>query len=136
MFEKGIYALIFKISSCEIKVGKLGKLKFEGKYVYIGSNQRGGRIKRHLKKDKVQKWHIDYLTNSSKIELIITMPLTKKFEEKLAKNLVKKFEVVKNFGSSDCKDSGHLFKFVPNLLTELKKFAKNEQTKIIYHIIK
>ncbi len=136
MFEKGIYVLIFEIPSCEIEVGKLGKLKFEGKYAYIGSNQGGGRIKRHLKKGKIQKWHIDYLTNKSRIKHIATMPLTKDFEEKLAKLLVKKFEVIKNFGSSDCRDSGHLFKFVPELLNELKKFSKKEQTKITFHTIK
>ena len=136
MFEKGIYVLIFEIPRYNIKVGKLGNLKFEGKYAYIGSNQGGGRIKRHLKKNKIQKWHIDYLTNKAEIQQVITLQLSKEFEEKLARTLIKKFKVVKNFGNSDCKDLGHLFEFLPTLLNEVTIFAKNEKAKITFHIIK
>ncbi len=122
-FPKGIYVIVLDLPDIEIGVGSLGRMRFSGKYAYVGSNQRGGRIERHLRKGKVRKWHIDYLTERGKIELVLTMPLKKSAEEELAKFLARRFEVIRGFGNSDCRDPGHLFRFEKRLVNEVKKFA-------------
>jgi Uri superfamily endonuclease len=58
-----------------IRVGSLGTFTFApGFYLYIGSARGPGglraRIERHLRKDKVKRWHIDYLTASSSFRLV------------------------------------------------------------------
>lgn len=104
-----------------MNVGRLGKISLGGKYAYVGSNQRGGRIERHLRKGKTRKWHIDYLTEAGRVEEILTMPLGKESEVELARELSP--PAVKNFGSSDSKDMGHLFKVSPGLMDKIQRFA-------------
>jgi len=123
MFPRGIYVLVLRVNG-KLKVGKLGEINFRGRYAYIGSNQRGGRIERHLRKGKKKKWHIDYLTEVGEVEKVIVLPgLCREFEEKLAKKL-EKFECVRGFGNSDCRDRSHLFKFSDKLEKEVMGFAK------------
>ena len=120
--------LIIETEKTRVCVGSLGELEFEGKYAYVGSNQSGGRIERHIRKTKTKKWHIDYLTEVSKVKGVVTMPLEKKYEELLARKLSENFEVVRKFGSSDCSDKGHLFQFSLMLVDAVKKFAVNTGT--------
>ena len=82
---KGIlYVLILKTEAQQIKVGALGELEFNGTYAYVGSDQRGGRLTRHMKKNKIMKWHIDYLTNVSTVLGAWTFDLPQKMESELA----------------------------------------------------
>ena len=124
MFPKGLYVLIIDVPSTKIAVGRLGELEFSGRYGYVGSNQSGGRIKRHLKKGKVKRWHIDYLTEIGKVVSVVTMELGKGYEEDLARRLSKKFEFIKNFGNSDCKDDSHLFLVSDGFFEEINKFVQ------------
>ena len=100
MFPKGIYVLIVETKKARVCVGSLGELEFEGRYAYVGSNQSGGRIERHLRKNKTKRWHIDYLMETGRARGVITIPLGKMHEEALAKKLSERFRVVRNFGSS------------------------------------
>ena len=114
----GAYLLAIKLKKpIQIKVGKLGNLKFKkGYYVYVGSALKNleKRIERHFKKEKKTKWHIDYLLASkfASLECAIVFLSTKKIEclisEKISK-FAKGF--VKKFGSSDCKCKSHLYYF-------------------------
>jgi len=70
---RGTYCLIL---SCKkdfsTPVGKLGILNFsEGGYIYIGSALNGlsNRLARHLRKKKKLYWHIDYLLESSYLDI-------------------------------------------------------------------
>ncbi|MEM0379491.1 MAG: GIY-YIG nuclease family protein [Nanopusillaceae archaeon] len=112
---RGIYLLLLEcLNECEIKIGKLGKVRFKkGNYIYVGSamNNLEKRILRHLKKDKKLKWHIDYITTNDNfvIRKIFIKESNKKEEEKISKKFEKYFSFIENFGNSDCNDKSHLF---------------------------
>ena len=106
------YILVIRVLKfLSVKIGKLGLIKFRPDlYVYVGSAKRNfsSRIKRHLAKNKKKFWHIDYLL-AKKNTIVEKVYFTKrKNEYQLARGLVK-FPYIKNFGSSDCKCSSHLF---------------------------
>ncbi len=131
---KGSYVLIIKVlRNKEIKIGKLGNIYFKrGFYAYVGSAMNGleKRIERHLKLEKKMKWHIDYLLMHAIIRDVFYKESDEKEECKIANYLIKKFEYVNKFGSSDCNCKSHLFfgkynKFVEELLKLRMKRLKN-----------
>ncbi|MQY66120.1 MAG: DUF123 domain-containing protein [Clostridia bacterium] len=67
-------------------------------------------LKGILRKSKRNFWHIDYLLEYVKILGIIYV-LTSHGENecKIAFHLGKKFKLIENFGSSDCRCRNHLF---------------------------
>ena len=113
---KGAYILeLFLSKDTKIKIGKLGKLLFnKGHYYYCGSAQNNldKRIERHKRKKKLIHWHIDYLTINKNFKVISAKKYETNQKEKecqLAKELLKKYLPINNFGSSDCKCISHLF---------------------------
>lgn len=118
---RGSYVLIVKVKrDLNLRIGKLGKLKFKkGFYCYVGSAlgknvSLENRLKRHFKKRKKLKWHIDYLLSNSSISLesALIFPSKRKIECKLSRIIEKQADsTIKNFGSSDCKCKGHLYWF-------------------------
>lgn len=82
----------------------------EGYYYYSGSAQKNliKRIERHLRKDKIIHWHIDYLTSSDncRITRIMLFPNADRDNECLTVNLlIEKYGLTipaPGFGSSDC----------------------------------
>ena len=102
-------------------MGKLGQFHFKkGTYFYVGSAQRNlsARLKRHSNKQKLLKWHIDYLSSKARMLGAITIPGPRKHECELVKELGEMFEVpVLGFGASDCHCKGHLF-YAPELFTK------------------
>ncbi|MBE6524640.1 MAG: GIY-YIG nuclease family protein [Thermoplasmata archaeon] len=115
MRRKGTYViLIFLGSDTEIRVGALGTFRFsEGVYCYVGSALGGldPRIRRHLRKDKVLKWHADYLTTrADSCRAYISYP------DYIPECDLARIAVacgmepsVKGFGCSDCGCYTHLF---------------------------
>lgn len=126
---KGIYCLVIKVKSpTKIKVGKLGRIKFEkGYYTYVGSalNNLKARIARHLKTRKKLRWHIDYLLASPKVEIEqILTKVTKKRLECIFNKKIQKFGIeIKGFGSSDCNCKSHLTYF--KNFNKCKEIVKN-----------
>ena len=127
--DEGIYLLlIFKHKGEEIKVGALGKIKFDvGYYVYVGSAQRNlrKRIERHFRKEKKIRWHIDYLLSHAKILDFYAKNYPKPYEEKIAIKLGKKYSYVPNFGSSDSRALSHLFKIEKGDWLAIKEFLRD-----------
>ncbi len=114
---KGCYCLVIHLyKTCEIEIGKLGKVNFnKGHYVYVGSamNSLNARLKRHLSDEKKIHWHIDYLLkndNATIVEIIYNIS-EEKIECELSQLISKKSEHIKNFGCSDCKCESHLYYF-------------------------
>jgi sugar fermentation stimulation protein A len=114
----GAYIVVLYLNSNKrIKVGRLGKIYFKkGFYCYVGSaigkTKIEKRCKRHLKKNKKLRWHIDYLRKESSIVKIIAFESKKKIECKIAKKILKIANgYIEKFGSSDCKCVSHLFYF-------------------------
>lgn len=99
----------------EVEVGKLGSFLFsKGTYVYVGSAKKNikARVMRHLKREKKQRWHMDYLRPYIQVVKAISFPLHK--GECSMKDFVEEhfqgFSPVKGFGSSDCRCTSHLLK--------------------------
>lgn len=112
---KGCYCLIINVDGkMELKIGKLGKIKFKrGYYVYVGSamNSLKSRIRRHLSEDKKLHWHVDYLLKKAKIRDVIYNESTRKIECELSEYISKKTDGIKGFGCSDCECESHLYYF-------------------------
>ena len=110
---KGSYIIVCRLATARtIAVGKLGDLFFEdGIYAYVGSAMGGlgARIKRHLRKEKKKRWHIDYLLEFSQIIDLVPLESPTRCECEIAANLARHFRPIYGFGSSDCKCKGHLF---------------------------
>lgn len=110
---KGAYCLILHLPKIsQIKIGGLGLIKFKkGYYAYIGSAMSSleSRIRRHLSRRKRVFWHIDFLLRKAEIKEILVFESDRKIECEISERLSKKFESIKNFGSSDCRCKSHLF---------------------------
>ena len=63
---KGVYAVLLRLEQpTEFEVGKLGQVRIPAGYcLYFGSALGGlaGRVRRHLRRRKKLRWHIDYIT--------------------------------------------------------------------------
>ncbi|RLG09707.1 DNA/RNA nuclease SfsA [Candidatus Pacearchaeota archaeon] len=124
--NKGAYLLILNLEKFKkIKIGALGIKNFKpGYYVYVGSAMKNliHRIKRHRRKNKNLKWHIDYFLKKAKILTDIPIIASEKLECQIAKDLYKICDgFIYRFGSTDCKCKTHLFYFAENPL-ESDKF--------------
>jgi len=124
--SRGAYTLvIFVPSTILLKIGGLGERKVEkGYYAYTGSalgrgaSSLGGRILRHLRKDKRKRWHIDYLLSSGDVEVkaVLIMITEKRIECDINQRIMMGLNPtvpILNFGSSDCmrKCKSHLLYF-------------------------
>ncbi|MCM8771540.1 MAG: DNA/RNA nuclease SfsA [Candidatus Omnitrophica bacterium] len=123
--DKGNYLILGKLNNdIYLKIGYLENLFFKkGYYIYVGSamNSLTARIKRHLKINKIKKWHIDYfipylndlksisIRSSENLECLVSNEL-----EKISNG------IIKNFGSTDCKCKSHLYFFENNPLCNEK----------------
>ncbi len=113
----GSYVLIVDLPiPITIQAGSLGERNFSsGYYAYVGSAMGGlmPRLRRHMRKDKTPRWHIDYLTKKGSISTIIISESMLRVECSIAKALEPQFASVAGFGCSDCKCRSHLF-FTPH----------------------
>ena len=110
--DRGIYFLLIRCEGRRIHVGSLEYLNFpSGYYIYVGSAQRNlrKRIERHLSTHKKLRWHIDYFLQYARIIGILAVPLEKKWEEKMAMEMSRKYPYVRGFGCSDTGAPSHLF---------------------------
>lgn len=77
----GGYVLFLRLTkTIAVHIGKKGRFLFkEGLYIYIGRAGRGlpARLRRHYKRRKTARWHIDYLTRlfSVRIEEVLIFPV-------------------------------------------------------------
>lgn len=111
-----LYAVTYHLTESikGISIGKLGQFDFEaGYYVYVGSAKRNikARIARHLKLEKKNRWHIDYLRPYLEVQSVQSYP-EGEGECQLFQQLKSDHNAnvpVKGFGSSDCNCDSHLF---------------------------
>jgi len=112
---RGNYTLLFFVQvSKQIVIGRLGSGNFQrGCYAYTGSAfgkgslGLGGRVRRHIRKDKVERWHIDYLLSDKDVNLtaIVAGIMSRKMECAINRCLREMFRAhipFLGFGSSDC----------------------------------
>ena len=110
---KGSYILLIRLAKGRvITVGKLGDILFlPGYYVYVGSAMSviEARVNRHLREDKKQHWHIDYLLDKASIIGIGICETENRAECTIAQVLDSEFDAIPGFGCSDCQCRSHLF---------------------------
>lgn len=127
---KGIYILLIDVSkNIEVKVGSLGKIKFnKGIYAYVGSAQNNieKRVERHKRKNKKIFWHIDYLLTNrfAKVIKVFYKESGKEEECRSAQKLIKTEIPIPGFGCSDCNCKSHFFKI--KKLENIKKLGIKE----------
>ncbi len=116
--KPGTYLLLFESGKRgEVKVGKVGVLQVRfGFYLYVGSAFGPGglraRLERHTREDKVNHWHIDYLSRHLQLVEIWFTDAPRKIEHQVAGFVSSHLEVglpLVGFGSSDCECDAHLF---------------------------
>ncbi|MDQ7823782.1 MAG: DNA/RNA nuclease SfsA [Candidatus Eremiobacteraeota bacterium] len=119
--DRGSYLLLMELDHpITISVGSLGELSLKpGYYIYAGSamSNLSDRISRHYKENKTVHWHIDTFRSHARIIDDFPVRSSKRLECELARAL---FSIsaycVPDFGSSDCRCAGHLFRFKSNPL--------------------
>lgn len=119
--DKGLYILLIEARG-EIKVGKLGKFWFNGRYLYVGSARGPGgfkRVERHLaiasapgKRERPRRWHIDYLLEAGKLLQVWLLPDPGLTECELVQRLIARGArpAVPGFGASDSPCETHLLR--------------------------
>ncbi|MFN3740243.1 MAG: DNA/RNA nuclease SfsA [Thermodesulfovibrionales bacterium] len=112
--DKGSYILCGILSKDRtVKIGGLGRINFKkGYYLYTGSamNSLSSRLRRHMRKHKTLKWHIDYLIPHLKDLRPIPIRSSESLECILS-NELKRISggYIPHFGSSDCSCESHLY---------------------------
>jgi sugar fermentation stimulation protein A len=115
--DKGSYLVIFYNHRPFKKViGSLGEREFKkGYYVYVGSAMQAldKRIKRHLRKNKKIRWHLDHISpGCMKMEKVYPIRRRDRVEEALARCLLEICDgYVMGFGASDSGLPSHFFYF-------------------------
>lgn len=111
---KGAYALVIRLRAAAPLPDRFGGSLGSGLYCYFGSAHGPGgiraRCRRHMRRDKAKRWHVDWLTTRAETIEAIARPGMK--ECALAAALLELPGVsapVAGFGSSDCrKCAAHL----------------------------
>jgi Uri superfamily endonuclease len=114
----GTYILLLRLPRrATVRIGRLGPQLFErGYYAYAGSALSGleSRIRRHLRAEKANRWHIDYLREVATVEGIWVLPGPERLECRVAADLLgipSAQSGPRGFGSSDCHCRTHLVHF-------------------------
>lgn len=124
MTDSGLYVLwIYLPAERRIRVGALGEFTFQpGMYAYVGSAQRSrtARVRRHLRREKAMRWHIDYFRPCGEVISISYVDGGREAECRLVEALLngaKGRRAVPRFGDGDCGCGGHLLHF-PDVLAD------------------
>ena len=88
-----------------VTVGRLGKFLFPaGRYVYTGSAKRNfeARIARHMRTEKILRWHIDWLLAAPGVGITGVRRSIK--DECVLNQSIRGSVVAPGFGASDCRE--------------------------------
>jgi len=110
----GRYQIVIRVrEQCSIEIGRLGMFRFPaGYYIYTGSAVRSlrARVKRHLRREKRLRWHIDYLLCCAEV-VDVRAFAAERSECELARealSLQGASVPAAGFGASDCRCRSHL----------------------------
>jgi Uri superfamily endonuclease len=122
--QPGTYILVLKVEQpLRLKIGALGTFAFPaGYYLYVGSALNGlaGRLRRHLRREKPPRWHVDYLRRHADLAEIWYTISDERLECRwaaAARALPGANLPAPRFGASDCACPAHLVHLpaAPNL---------------------
>jgi Uri superfamily endonuclease len=121
---RGTYVLLAHVPyDLVLSVGELGNRSFKaGYYAYVGSALGGleKRVGRHLRQEKLARWHIDYLLARARAVDVVVAESGERKECAVAGELAKNLSNIRGFGSSDCGCESHLF-YAPNFHELLRR---------------
>ena len=105
MPRESTYQLLIEASHpLRCTIGRIGEFDFPaGRYVYTGSAKRNleARIARHLRREKVLRWHIDYLLAAPGVRVA---EVVRSRRSECALNRTGRGRIlVPGFGASDCR---------------------------------
>jgi sugar fermentation stimulation protein A len=116
--QPGSYLLLLWLGQpFEARVGRLGSLRLAaGWYVYVGSALGGlsDRLRRHLRRGKPLRWHVDTLREHAELLGVAFRVGRERLECAMAVRLAGlpgAGRPVPRFGASDCRCAGHLVHF-------------------------
>ena len=114
MAAKGSYALVIDLDKeTRLDVGRLGTFEFSaGRYLYMGSALNGleARVRRHIRREKRLRWHVDYLISVAVVSEVWYALGEERWECSWA-SIAREHGgrvAAPGFGSSDCRCSAHL----------------------------
>ncbi|MCX7730934.1 MAG: DNA/RNA nuclease SfsA [Candidatus Caldatribacterium sp.] len=114
--DRGSYLLSGHLrGDVRVSVGRIGEYCFrKGFYLYVGSAMRSlsERIRRHFRKGKKKRWHIDFLVPFLEDLRAFPVQSSERLECALSRELRNVFQEIPLFGASDCSCASHLF-YVP-----------------------
>lgn len=127
--RRGTYVLLLDIPLFEGEIGLLGDVRLDaGRYCYVGSAMGGldQRLSRHLRPEKMVKWHVDRLTLAAeRIGAWESYP--DYIEECRLAHIAEEcgmVPVIPGFGCSDCRCRTHLFRVPEGTDSELIRRAE------------
>lgn len=117
----GVYALLIRLPRpLTLPVERLGRPVLDrGNYVYCGSARGPGglaaRVGRHLRRDKILRWHVDYLTVAGRIiDVLCRLDGSECDLVRCYGRLLGVTVPVPGFGSSDCRQCKSHLLLVPS----------------------
>lgn len=131
--EPGSYILWMEVpSSVRLRVGALGEVVLPaGVYGYVGSALGPGgvaaRVARHLRRERRNHWHIDYLSGRYPVGEVWYAHAPERLEHRWAARLAELggSVVIPGFGASDCDCATHLLRF--SALPEIGRFGRQAE---------
>ena len=118
--DRGLYVVWFKLpAELRVEVGSLGEAAFAPDlYAYVGSAQRNraARLRRHLRREKPRRWHIDYLLPPGDVVAVTVCDGAREQECSLAEAVIGATgarRAYPRFGAGDCRCRGHLLVLPP-----------------------
>ena len=101
--------VLYKISASDVAFGKRLFAMTRGLYLYVGSAKRGldHRLARHLRKVKLLRWHVDYLTTRDDITVRAVFLSTLGECETFRRVAALGTPLGHRLGSSDCRCTSH-----------------------------
>jgi len=142
---RGVYTLTIRLRRpCRVRIGRhVSSTLKKGLYLYTGSAMGRGstsleaRIRRHLRQDKKQFWHIDRILGCklARVLSVVYASSTSKVECRINAALLKhkSFRVfLRGIGSSDCRCEAH-FLMATGSLRSLQQKVRSCYAKMGFH---
>jgi protein phosphatase len=125
--EPGVEPVVLRLKKpVRLRIGALGTFRFPaGYYLYVGSALNGleGRVRRHLRRNKICRWHIDYLRRRAEVLEVWTVVSKKRLECRwaaAARKMPGASIPAPRFGASDCRCAAHLV-HLPGISRRIRK---------------
>jgi len=133
----GTYAFLLESSiNKPIQIGRWREIELHcGYYIYIGSALGPGgvraRVLRHLRLEKANHWHIDYLRQHCHALGAWYRYGPERLEHEWAASLERSgnYRAIKGFGCSDCRCDSHLF--YTQIRNDVEPYLK-ESCQVVY----